>query len=244
MSRSGQVLQRVDETGSYDNNYDYLFSRTQNVVVGGEISFPVPVLSDVPQGSVLGPLLFSIHVDDVTMCAKSECTRDTLYADDLMLYKPISCPQDFIELQNDIFLVEQWSDDNYLSLNPKKCKVMLISRKRSCSFESVSLLLNGSALEKVNSFKYLGVTISNNLTWSNHIDIVCSKARRTLGLIYRCFYANCNPDTLLKLYLSLVRPRLEYACPVWSPLNTAIKVLLRRPHRTGFLVQKRIEQLA
>ena len=166
MSRSGQVLQRVDETGSYDNNYDYLFSRTQNVVVGGEISFPVPVLSDVPQGSVLGPLLFSIYVDDVTMCAKSECTRDTLYADDLMLYKPISCPQDFIELQNDIFLVEQWSDDNYLSLNPKKCKVMLISRKRSCSFESVSLLLNGSALEKVNSFKYLGVTISNNLTWS------------------------------------------------------------------------------
>ena len=123
-----------------------------------------------------------------------------------MLYKPISCPQDFIELQNDISLVEQWSDDNYLTLNPKKCKVMLISRKRSCSFEAVSLLLNGSALEKVNSFKYLGVTISNNLTWSNHVDIVCSKARRTLGLIYRRFYANCNPDTLLKLYLSLVRP--------------------------------------
>ena len=80
----------------------------------------------------------------VTMCAKSEGTHDTLYADDLMLYKPISCPQDFIDLQNDISLVEQWSDDNYL-LNPKKCKVMLISRKRSCSFEPVSPLLNGIA---------------------------------------------------------------------------------------------------
>ena len=92
--------------------YDYLFSRTQNVVVD--------VLSGVPQGSVLGPLLFSIYVDGVTMCAKSEGTHDTLYADDLMLYKPISCPQDFIELQNDISLVEQWSDDNYLTPNPKK----------------------------------------------------------------------------------------------------------------------------
>ena len=86
--------------------YDYLFSRTQNVVVGGETSFPVPVLSGVPQGSVLGPLLFSIYVDGMTMCAKSEGTHDTLYADDLMLYKPISCPQDFIELQNDMSLEE------------------------------------------------------------------------------------------------------------------------------------------
>ena len=69
----------------------------------------------------------------------------------------------------------------------------------------------------MNSFKYLGVTISNNLTWSNHIDIVCSKARRMVGLICRHFYADCSSDTLLKLYLSLVRPRLEYACPMWSP---------------------------
>ena len=69
----------------------------------------------------------------------------------------------------------------------------------------------------MDSFKYLGVTITNNLTWSHHINIVCTKARKMLGLIYRHFYVNCNSDALLKLYLSLVRPRLEYACQVWSP---------------------------
>lgn len=105
---------------------------------------------------------------------------------------------------------------------------MLISRKRSSSFQSVSLWLNGSVLEKVNSFKYLGVTISNNLTWSNHIDIVCAKARRMLGFIYRHFYPNCNSNTLLKLYLSLVRPRLEYASPVWSPHTVSLTAQIER----------------
>ena len=186
----------------------------------------MPVLSGVPQGSVLGPLLFCIYVDGVTACAKSQCTHDTLYADDLMLYKSIFCSQDFTELQDDISCIEKWSADNHLTLNSNKCKVMLISRKRSSL--SLSFTLYGNVLEQVDSFKYLGVTISNNLKWSIHIGIVCAKARRMLGLIYRHFYANCNSASLLKLYISLVRPRLEYACPVWSPNSvTAIAQVQR-----------------
>ena len=198
---------------------NYLFGRSQKVVVNGETSATVPVLSGVPQGSVLGPLLFCIYVDGVTKCTKSQGARDALYADDLMLYKPISCTQDLSDLQEDILNIEKWSADNHLTLNPVKCKCMLISRRRSSLSCSFSLWLNGNVLEQVNSFKYLGVNISSNLTWSLHIDIVCNKARRMLGIIYRNFCAYCNTASLLKLYISLVRPHLEYASPVWSPYS-------------------------
>ena len=140
------------------------------MVVNGETSATVPVLSGVPQGSVLGPLLFCIYVDGVTKCTKSQGARDALYADDLMLYKPISCTQDLSDLQEDILNIEKWSADNHLTLNPVKCKCMLISRRRSSLSCSFSLWLNGNVLEQVNSFKYLGVNISSNLTWSLHID--------------------------------------------------------------------------
>ena len=181
---------------------NYLFGRSQNVAVDGETSFPVPVLSGVPQGSVLGPLLFCIYVDGVTACAKSQCTHDTLYADDLMLYKSISCSQDFTELQDDISCIEKWSADNHLTLNSNKCKVMLISRKRSSL--SLSFTLYGNVLEQVDSFKYLGVTISNNLKWSIHIGIVCAKARRVeCWVLYTDIFM---PTATLPLFLNSIFP--------------------------------------
>ena len=94
---------------------------------------------------------------------------------------------------------------------------MLISRKRTKSCQPPSLLLDGIILEQVSSYKYLGITITSDLSWSPHISHICNKARRLVGLLYRHFYRNSNSHTLLKLYLSYVRPHLEYCSHVWTP---------------------------
>ena len=102
-----------------------------------------------------------------------------------------------------------------MSLNAAKCKYMLISRKRSSLASILPTLFIGSpeaTMEKVTSMKYLGVHISSDLSWSTHIDIITSKARRTLGFIHRKFYRNVNSSVLTKLYTTLVRLLLEYCC--------------------------------
>ena len=94
---------------------------------------------------------------------------------------------------------------------------MLISRKRSPTLPDIPLLLDKLPLCQVDTFKYLGILLSEDLSWSPHINAICSKARQVLGLLYRRFYNFSNTDTLIQLYTSLVRPHLEYACPVWAP---------------------------
>ena len=93
----------------------------------------------------------------------------------------------------------------------------MISRKRSPTLPDIPLLLHKLPLCQVDTFKYLGILLSEDLLWSHHINAICSKAWQVLGLLYRRFYNFSNTDTLVQLYTSLVRPHLEYACPVWAP---------------------------
>ena len=112
----------------------YLTDRTQRVVVDGEISSAAPVLSGVPQGSVIGPLLFLVYVDGVNSISTSSGSSISLYADDLMLStKPISSTTDISSVQQDVDAIQQWSTDNYLTLNLSKGKYMLISKKKHSS---------------------------------------------------------------------------------------------------------------
>ena len=104
-----------------------------------------------------------------------------------------------------------------LNLNPSKCKYMLISRKRTPSMPEGPLMLGNLPLQKVDSFKYLSVLLSQDMSWSPHVQAICSRARRVFGLLYRKFYGCSNSHTLIQLYISIVRPHLEYACPVWAP---------------------------
>ena len=109
-----------------------------------------------------------------------------------------------------------------------KCKVMHVSHKRSPLSPIVPVTLNGSVVETVNTFKYLGLLISSDLSWTNHIENICSKARKLLGLLYRRCYRFSDQNTLLQLYTSLVRPHFEYATPVWDPhLQRNIQLLER-----------------
>ena len=206
---------------------NYLTSRSQRVVVNGAASFSTPVISGVPQGSVLGPLLFLIYIDDITSLPITCGTQTVLYADDLLLFCPISKQEDFFTLQRDIVSIEHWTSNNYLTFNMSKCSYMMISRKRYPTLPPHPLMLNGQTLKKVECFKYLGLLLSSDLSWTPHITSICSKAKRILGLLYTRFYNFVGDrDTLKQLYLSLVRPHLEYACPVWDPHTVKDQTLL------------------
>ena len=224
------LLNKLSQLGLHENIVhwvaNYLTSRHQNVVVNGAISDSTPVLSGVPQGSVLGPLLFLIYVNDLASLPISDRSQLVLYADDLLLFRPISNPSDYCHLRDDIAAIEAWTWNNSLRFNTSKCKYMTISRKRSPVTPTSPLLLNGTPIEKVKTFKYLGLLISSDLSWTSHIDSVCSKAKRILGLLYRRYYNLADDATIKQLYIALVRPHMEYACVVWDPYtHKSVKAL-------------------
>ena len=189
---------------------NYLLHRTQYVAIEGCESQSLPVISGVPQGSVLGPLLFICYINDVTTVVSSG-SEINLFADDIVLYRIITSPSDYVQLQQDIDSLSTCVAVKHLQFNATKCRQMLITRKRSHS------LVDGTALIRVYEYKYLGVVITSDLSWRPHITNMCNKARKLIGLLYRRFYSNSNSTTLLRLYLSYVRPRLEYSSAVWSP---------------------------
>ena len=158
---------------------NYLTDRTQSVVLGGAQSNPLPVVSGVPQGSVLGPLLFLIYINGVS--ASVTDSKITLYADDIALYKIIRNPRDYTLLQGDITSVA-------VVLNILKCCYMVFSRKHHPILPNDPLYVGDShALNKRDHFKYLGVNFSTDLTWSYHINTICKKTRKLIGLLYRNF---------------------------------------------------------
>ena len=211
--------------------HNYLADRRQSVVVNGASSRPVRVTSGVPQGSILGPLLFLIYIDDIAHIPISEGSKLVLYADDILLYHPISSPQDYELLQCDVDTIQAYASTQRMTLNTTKCKFMFVSRKKKHSMPNFTISLNGLPLETITTFKYLGVLLSSDLSWSSHVHKICSKARQLLGLIYRRFYRHSNEQTLRQLYISLVLPHLEYASSVWSPhLQKDIALLEKTQH--------------
>ena len=191
----------------------YLTKRQQRVVVDGVASEFITVVSGVPQGSILGPLLFLIYIDSISQIHLLNNSKRVLYTDDILLYKTIFEACDFSCLQKDVNRIDFWSSSNAMTFNVSKCKQMLLSRKRNPTIPT-PMLLNG---EVVNSYKYLGFVITSDLSWSSHINYICSKAKKTLGMLYRQFSNHSSEPAMIRLYLTLVRPVLEYGAEVWHP---------------------------
>jgi len=206
---------------------NFLSGRLQRVKIDGSVSDFSPVRSGVPQGSVLGPLLFLIYVNDMPGSLYS-CELK-LYADDSKLFTSVSRTHNFsLELQEDLFAFEAWCDTWQLRVNPSKCSVLPIGYRRKTP--DFNYLLNGYELAFCESQKDLGVTISRNLSSSEHIHNVVKSASRVVGLLLKTF--ECRElQFMVRIFCSLVRPILEYACESWSPYIIADIDLIEQVQR-------------
>ena len=166
----------------------------------------------------------SSAANDISDVSLSPGAKLFLFADDILLFKPFKSESGFCDFQKDIDAISNWTVANHLTLNANKTKFMLISRIRELQCQS--FLLNGIQIERVRHFKYLGIWLSDDLTWSKHIESVCCKAQRLLGYIYRAFSPHCFPESILPLYKTQVLPILEYGCVIWDPHLKKDKKLL------------------
>lgn len=190
----------------------YLSDRKQYVAYNGFRSTDYVSCSGVPQGSVLGPLLFNIFINDI---AYELDVYFLMYADDIKLLHRISNISDCIKLQNNVSKLSAWCDENSLTLNVQKCNVMTFSTKAVNYTFSYSL--ENVPLTRPSSFKDLGVIFDNKLSFVNHIDALICDVNKTLGFIIRNGRDFSNISTLKLLYTSFLRSKLEYASPVWQP---------------------------
>lgn len=194
---------------------DFLTGRKQRVIVNGQASEYCPVISGIPQGSVLGPVLFVIYINDLPQAVNSDVY---LFEDDTKLYRVINSIKDSETLQQDLTELEHWSHKWLLRFHPKKCKVVTIGRNTSHSYRYSMSDADGTTLylEHTDTEKDLGVTIDCKLDFDKHINEKVNKANMTMGLIRRSFEYLDQANFLL-LYKALVRPHLEYANAVWCP---------------------------
>ena len=193
---------------------DYLSNMKQRVVLDGVASSLTHAFSGVPQGSILGPLLFIVFMNSITHLELSHGSNITLYADDILLYKPINSADDLILLQQDVDSVLNWIQSN--SLSPNTAKTQLINSLRSPKATPLHITVNGHTVHQSDSAVYLGVTLNSSLSWSTHIKNTCRSTIRQLGLIHRKLHS-APQSVRLKICSSVVLPRLDYCCAVWDP---------------------------
>lgn len=200
----------------------YLEGRRLLVKLEGSLSEPFPVLSGVPQGSLLGPLLFSAFINDIS--THMPYSRSLMFADDIKIFSRVHCSVDQEDLQRSLSSVEAWSRANAMELNIDKCQVMSFSRSRATFIYDYSL--DGIILKRVTSVKDLGILLNPTLSPLDHIVDVTSRAFSLLGFIIRTTRHFRSFEALLLLYRSLVLPILEYGSVIWSPYQLGhIKML-------------------
>jgi Reverse transcriptase (RNA-dependent DNA polymerase) len=191
----------------------YLTGRVQRVKLDDYLSEPVFCHSGVPQGSHLGPLFFIDDVDEVLRIFEHVSALG--YADDLKLFMTINNIDDCVKFQSDLNRLQEWCTKNKFDLNAKKCKTISFSRsKQPINF---TYCIGEHELDRVNEIKDLGVILDNRMTFNNHIETIITKSARMLGFIKRISKEFKDYYTLKTLFVSLVRPNLEYASSVWSP---------------------------
>ncbi|PJE77517.1 hypothetical protein CI610_03559 [invertebrate metagenome] len=192
---------------------DFLRNRCQRVIVNGESSKSYPVMSGIPQGSVLGPILFVVYINDLPEIPVSQ---SPLFADDTKLYRQISNSEDVKILQNDLDNLQNWSDEWLLKFHPNKCKVLSLKATQKRKYYMEGSGGERIQLEHVKNEKDIGVTIDEDLNFKTHIQLIVNKANSIVGLIRRSFV---YLDELMfkMLFKALVRPHLEYAAIVWNP---------------------------
>ncbi len=188
----------------------FLLDRTQSVKVGAAFSSCRPVLSGVPQGTVFGPVLFLLYINDLADNIKPPVSIKK-FADDVTLYLSFSDSSERPVMQTSLEDACNWSEEWQLSVQPTKCAVLTIGKSEHAEYQIAE-----STIACVDVAADLGVLVDSKLTFVEHISSVIRKANYSLCVLFKCFLTD-DRHALLRGYVSYVHPVLEYACTVWSP---------------------------
>ena len=214
-----KLLQKLYGLGICDSVWswirDFLGDRKQKVRVNDSLSDWENVISGVPQGSVLGPMLFLVYINDLSEVVNGEMLK--LFADDAKLSTTIVSEEDARYLQQNLNKVLDWSEQWGLKMNACKCKVLHLSRNQK--FERHEhLMKGGEKLEKVEFEKDLGVYVDARLSFETHVIKSVNTANKMTGIINRNFRL-MGEEVFLTLYKSPIRPHLEFASVIWCPIT-------------------------
>ena len=191
----------------------YPSSRHQCVIINHCISDPLPVISGVPQGSIFGPLLFLIFINDLPTTVSS--SHVFLFADDTKCFQTVRSSSDCHSLQNDLQNLFYWSQYWNLHFNERKCILLRFSPK--CPHIPFNYSISDKFIATLEHYRDLGVIMSHNLSWSEHLKYISSRAYKFLGLIRRSFSGGHLPGSKKILYISLIRSQLTYCSQIWRP---------------------------
>lgn len=222
----GRLLHKLDHLGIRGHILSwikaFLSDRSFRVRAGECFSSSRPVLSGVPQGSVLGPILFLLYIADLPMNIKSQCSQ---FADDTKIFGNPN--NSSYQLQSDLDSLTHWCNEWQLPLNIEKCVVLHMGPNNPHRRYS----LRGIPIPVARNHSDLGLIVTDNLNWSDHILHCVNKTKKSIFLIKRAF-GRCDPSTCATLYKMYVRPILEFAGPVWCPVLCRDSSLLEKVQRS------------
>ena len=192
----------------------FLTNKAQKVMVNGFLSEPAPVTSGVPQGSVLGPLLFLILIGDIDRNIAESFISS--FADDTRLSRAVSGVREASSLQTDLEKIYQWSVENNMMFNGEKFEALRYGRDDVLKCTTSYTSPEGSVIPEKEHVRDLGVTMSNDGTFKQHITNMCLSARNMCSWILRTFQSR-SEDLMLTMWKSLVLPIVDYCSQLWSP---------------------------
>ena len=215
----------------------FLLGRRLNVLLDGQKSNTYPVSSGVPQGSILGPILFLTYINDLP---DNLICDICMYADDTSLYSCLDKKSSNVERKNlanrierDLSLVSEWGQQWLVAFNSKKTKLLSVNRYRQA--ENIPVSMNNCKLAESSGIRLLGLTISNDLSWNEYVKDIAKKAAMKVGSMYRG-RKFLTPESILHLYKSTIRPKMENCCHLWAGASASVLSLLDR-------IQKRVANI-
>ena len=206
----------------------YLANREQVCDINGCISSSKTIKTGVPQGSILGPLLFLLYINDLPDCLHN--TTPCLYADDTQIFASSNDYAELIDSLNfDLNNISQWLAKNKLQHHPTKTEVMIIGSSYNLNNKvyDYPVMLNSKVIPRTNSFECLGVLIDEKLSWDLHVDKKCKKVESSIAVMKRItpFVPN---STLQTIYKAMIQPYFDYCSPLWGNCSAYLKEKLQR----------------
>ena len=207
----------------------YIKDRYQYVIYNGKTLNLLEIRTGIPQGSILGPLFFSIYINDIIKA--SAVFNYIMYADDTTLYCNL---EDFVDcdtetaINRELQKINLWLLRNKLTLNVDKTKFMIFHKRKKVP--NLSIALNNIAITKVDTFNYLGILLDSNLSWKSHTDMLVLKISTLIGVLHRV-KKYFPKSILLTIYKSLITPHLNYGLLLWGNRRSRVNILQKKAIR-------------